>query len=73
MAQIDITNEPEGMFQHALANATRGDEIVYHIGPYASGPHKKQALRQATIGTCIIYQRRVGRGMFEYCARKVGR
>ena len=73
MAQINITSEPEGMFIHALENAMRGDEIVYHIGPYASGPHKKHALRQATVGTCIIYQRKIGRGQFEYCARKIRR
>lgn len=69
MAQIDITNERTGMFGHALADAEPGDEIVYHIGEYAGGCHKRDAAEAAEAGECLLYQRRAGK-LFAYIARK---
>jgi len=48
----------------------RGDEVVYHIGEYASGKHKADALELYNQGKCILYQRRMGPGKFAYIARK---
>lgn len=69
MAQIDITKERKGVFGNALAEAPQGDEIVYHIGEHAGGPHKRDALAAAEAGQCLIYQRRVG-DLFAYIAKK---
>jgi len=70
MAQIDITKERKGMFTHALAGAEPCDEIVYHVGQYAAGAHKADAFSASEAGLCLIYQRRVGGGMFAYVAKK---
>jgi hypothetical protein len=48
----------------------RGDEVVYHIGEYASGKHKADALQLYKEGKCILYQRKLGAGKFAYIARK---
>lgn len=69
MAQIDITNERSGMFMQALLKAEPGDEIVYHIGQYAAGAHKADALAAADGGQCFLYQRKVD-GRFTYIAKK---
>jgi hypothetical protein len=44
MAQIDITHEGKGAFASALGKAQVGDEIIYHIGEYAAGEHKRVAM-----------------------------
>ncbi len=55
MAQIDITNErAQRMFMQALMKAEPGDEIVYHIGQYAAGVHKADALAAADGGQCFL-------------------
>ena len=70
MAQIDITKDRAGMFMMALANAEPGDEVLYHIGGYAGGGHKKDAFKAEKAGHCLLYQRRMGEGRFAYIARK---
>jgi len=70
MARINITKQPRGMFYVALDDADPGDEIIYHIGEYAAGCHKNDALTSAMEGRCFIYQRRLGHFTFEYCAKK---
>lgn len=67
--QVDITNQRRGMFGHALAEALRGTEIVYHIGVHAAGPHKADAMEAAEANKCLLYQRRVG-DLFAYIAKK---
>jgi hypothetical protein len=69
MPQFDITKDRTGMFGHALEAAHPGDEIVYHVGEYAGGFHKRDAAAAAEAGLCILYQKRVGR-LFAYIARK---
>lgn len=69
----DISKRPEGLFHHALSEAQVGDEIIYHVGPHAAGPHKKDAYETYSDGHCILYQRRIRRSLFEYVAKKRGR
>jgi len=67
----DISKERAGAFIKQLAEAELGDEIIYHIGKYAAGPHKHDAYNKAIGGLCVVYQRRLGRGVFAYTAKKV--
>lgn len=69
----DISKRPEGIFGLVLHEAEVGDEVVYHVGQYAIGPHKKEAFNAYTEGKCILYQRKIGRGQFEYVAKKKGK
>lgn len=57
------------MFDHALAGAEPGDEIIYRVGEHAGGPHRRDAFRAEQRGVCLLYQRRVG-AIFAYIARK---
>ncbi|CAB4190201.1 hypothetical protein UFOVP1202_36 [uncultured Caudovirales phage] len=69
----DISNRPEGIFGLVLQEAAVGDEVIYHVGPHASGPHKREAFSTYTEGKCILYQRKLGAGNFEYIAKKKGK
>jgi len=70
MPEINIVKFGEGSFPVTLQEAEAGDEIVYHVGPFASGPHKSDALRAALDGSCFILQRKMGNGKFAYIAVK---
>jgi hypothetical protein len=71
MAQIDVSNEDRGAFSAALVNAEVGDEIIYHIGEWAAGNHKGQAMAAYEAGLCVLYQRKEGPRQFAYIAKKV--
>lgn len=58
------------MFGHALAGAEPGDEVVYHVGGHAGGPHRRDAFEAQEAGHCLLYQRRMGESSFAYIARK---
>lgn len=66
----NITKEQRGTLHTMLDSIKRGDEVVYHIGEYASGKHKADALELYNQGKCILYQRKLGDGKFAYIARK---
>lgn len=70
MARIDITEKRTGHLQIALQEAKPGDEIIYHIGRFAAGSHKADALKLAGLKQCFIYQRKLEHGQFEYIAKK---
>jgi hypothetical protein len=70
MAEINVSKQSQGAFDIALRDAEAGDEIVYHIGPYADGHHKRDALRAALDGRCFIFQRKISDEMFSYIAVK---
>jgi hypothetical protein len=53
-----------------MAEAQAGDEVVYHVGPHAGGPHKRDAAAAYEAGKCVLYQRKLGGGRFEYIAKK---
>ena len=66
----DVSKRPEGLFSVAMAEAQAGDEVVYHVGPHAGGPHKRDAAAAYEAGKCVLYQRKLGGGRFEYIAKK---
>lgn len=68
--QIDISKRGKGIFHQTLKAADVGDEIVYHIGPFAGGVHKFEAAGNYKAGLCVLYQRRLGKGKFAYIAKK---
>jgi hypothetical protein len=53
-----------------FSEAAAGDEVIYHVGPHAAGPHKREALAAYEAGKCVLYQRKLGGGRFEYIAKK---
>ena len=67
---IDISKLSSGMFLTTLDKVDPGSEVVYHVGKYAAGPHKKDALTAQQLGHCLLYQRRLDVGIFAYIARK---
>ena len=70
MVEISIARRGKGAFPVSLEEAEVGDEIIYHVGKYASGPHKDDALQAALNGKCFIFQRRLGQELFSYVAVK---
>ena len=70
MVEISIARQGKGTFPTSLEEAAVGDEIIYHVGKYASGPHKDDALQAALNGKCFIFQRRLGQELFSYVAVK---
>lgn len=70
MKDIDITREYGGEFWHALAEASRGDRIVYHSGEHCGGPHRRDASQAQAEGSVMLFCRRVGKGSFDYLAVK---
>ena len=68
--QYNITKDQRGVLHTMLESMKRGDEVIYHIGEYAAGKHKADALELYQQGKCILYQRKLGPGKFAYVARK---
>ena len=68
--EYNIVKDRRGVLHTMLDSMKRGDEVVYHIGEYAAGKHKADALELYNQGKCILYQRRMGPGKFAYIARK---
>jgi len=68
--QYDITKDQRGVLHTMLDSMKRGDEVIYHVGEYASGKHKVDALELYKQGKCILYQRKLGDGKFAYIAKK---
>jgi len=68
--EYNIVKDQRGVLHTIFDSMQHGDEVVYHIGEYASGKHKADALQLYIEGKCILYQRRLGGGKFAYIARK---
>jgi hypothetical protein len=68
---IYITGEtkPDALY-HALAEAQKGDRIVYHIGQFCGGLHRHAAARAETEKRCFLFCKREGVGQFAYLAVK---
>lgn len=66
----NITKDRRGALHNILDTIPRGDEVIYHIGEYAGGYHKTDAMDLCLAGKCILYQRKVEPGKFHYIARK---
>lgn len=67
---FDISKRPAGLLPLTLDEAEVGDEIIYHIGYYAAGPHRKEAYVLYEQGKCVLYQRKLDGGFYEYIAQK---
>ena len=68
--EYNIVKDQRGALHTMLDSMKRGEEVVYHIGEYAAGKHKADALELYKAGKCILFQRKLGPGKFAYVARK---
>lgn len=68
--EISITNEPEGALAQAISDAARGDRIVYHVGAFCAGRHKRDAAKASEAGAGLLCCRRVRDGVFAYMVVK---
>jgi hypothetical protein len=68
---IYITGETKpDAFERALAEAQKGDRIVYHVGQYCGGIHRHAAARAETDKLVFLFCRREGVEQFAYLAVK---
>ncbi|HEV8034167.1 hypothetical protein [Yoonia sp.] len=70
---IDITGIRQGAFDATVANATDGSRILYHLGEYCAGPHKKDARTAYEDGRVVLAIRKRSKWQFEYLAIPVSR
>ena len=70
MAEHDLTKAKPGSFLTALANAEVGDDLLYHVGEFAGGPHKRAAMLSFEGGKSFIFRRKLGPGLFAHYVRK---
>lgn len=68
---IDITKMGVGAFDDALKKAEVGDRITYHIGLHCGGTHRVDAMSAYEDKRVLLFQSRVGRGLFAYIAQKL--
>ena len=68
---IYITGDtkPDALYT-ALAEAQKGDRIVYWQGQFCGGSHRHAAARAETEKRCFLFCRRSGLGFFDYIAVK---
>ena len=66
----DISGSPRGIFPLTLHNAEKGDRILYWIGQHCGGPHRLDAAAACEAGMCLLFCKRVGKGLFAYLAVK---
>jgi 4-hydroxyphenylpyruvate dioxygenase-like putative hemolysin len=67
---LDVSKRPAGLLGLMLEEAEIKDEVIYHVGYYAAGPHKKDAYELYKQGKCVLYQRKQENGFFQYIAQK---
>ena len=68
---IYITGDtkPDALYR-ALAEAQKGDRIVYHVGQHCGGIHRHAAARAETDKLVFLFCMREGVGQFAYLAVK---
>lgn len=71
--RIDITGIRQGAFDATVANAPDGSRILYHLGEYCAGPHKKDARTAYKDGRVVLAIRKRSKCQFEYLAIPVSR
>ena len=64
----DITGLRRGAFGMAVAEAAKGDHILYHVGEYCAGAHRHDARTAYEGGSVILTMRKRDRFLFEYIA-----
>ncbi len=57
-------------FSNALKQTKYGDKINYHIGQYAGGPFRLDALMANQAGLVSVVQKKIGEGLFQYIAQR---
>lgn len=57
-------------FSNALKKTKYGDKINYHIGQYAGGPFRLDALVANQAGLVNVVQKKIGEGLFQYIAQR---
>jgi hypothetical protein len=68
---IDITKDRQGLFGHRLAEAAKGDRLIYHVGQHCGGVHRRDAAEASDAGLCLLVMKRAeAEGMFFYLAVK---
>jgi len=68
---IYITKETKpNAFERALAEAQKGDRIVYHVGQYCGGMHRHAAAKAETNKLVFLFCKRDGVEQFAYLAVK---
>lgn len=67
---INITKEREGTFIHTLAEADKGDRIIYHVGQHCGGVHRRDAADANERKLCMLFCRKIQDGTFAYLAVK---
>jgi len=65
-----ICEKKPGAFERALAEAQKGDRIVYHVGQYCGGIHRHAAARAETDKLVFLFCKREGVEQFAYLAVK---
>lgn len=70
MGQLDISKDRKAAFNQVLADCNPGDEIIYHVGQNAIGPHKHLAMSAFEAGLCDLYQRKLEKFRYQYIAKK---
>ena len=68
---IDISLDIGRMkFEEALKATKYGDTIIYHVGGYAGGKHKHDALAASAGGLVALVQKKLGKSHFQYRAQR---
>lgn len=67
---IDIAERKVGAFWEALAEAEKGDRVVYHVGDHCGGVHRRDAADAERQGVCLLFCKRMSNGQFAYLAVK---
>ena len=68
---IYITGETKpGAFERALAEAQKGDRIVYHVGQFCGGIYRHAAAKAETDKLVFLFCKREGVEQFAYLAVK---
>ena len=68
---IDISLDIGRMkFEEALKATKYGDTIIYHVGGYAGGKHKHDALAASAGGLVALVQKKLGKQHFQYLAQR---
>ena len=57
-SMIDITKDRAGMFGHRLAEAAKGDRLIYHVGQHCGGVHQRDAAEASDAGRCLLVMKR---------------
>lgn len=70
MTSIDITAKRSGEFWVALAEAEKGDQIIYHIGQHCGGAHRKDAATAQDKDQVFLFCKRLDKSHFAYMAIK---